>query len=146
MQVLWISQWCARSQRLESVKEESDGLWRPVVRETEQVRSYYTRGRHSNVDCFYLAQNYFKLPRQTIRENANFVCLFPQDMRNINHIYSDHISSDVAKDEFRTLGKTAWNKRHGCVVIHLTIKKDNGKYRVCLDTFYMPNWILKKAG
>ena len=24
--------------------------------------SYYVRGRHSNVDCFYLAQNYFKLP------------------------------------------------------------------------------------
>ena len=24
------------------------------------------RGRHSNVDCFYLAQNYFKLPRQTV--------------------------------------------------------------------------------
>ena len=39
--------------------------------------SYYVRGRHSNVDCFYLAQNYFKLPRQTIRENANFICLFP---------------------------------------------------------------------
>ena len=29
--------------------------------------SYYVRGRHSNVDCFYLAQNYFMLPRQTIR-------------------------------------------------------------------------------
>ena len=24
---------------------------------------YYIRGRHSNVDCFYLSQNYFKLPR-----------------------------------------------------------------------------------
>ena len=24
--------------------------------------SYYVRGRHSNVDCFYLAQNYSKLP------------------------------------------------------------------------------------
>ena len=39
--------------------------------------SYYVRGRHSKVDCFYLAQNYFKLPRQTIRENANFISLFP---------------------------------------------------------------------
>ena len=29
---------------------------------------YYVRGRHSTVYCFYLAQNYFKLPRQTIRE------------------------------------------------------------------------------
>ena len=38
--------------------------------------SYYVIGRHSNVDCFYLAQNYFKQPRQTIRENANFICCF----------------------------------------------------------------------
>ena len=28
--------------------------------------SFYVIGRHSNVDCFYLAQNYFKLTRQTI--------------------------------------------------------------------------------
>ena len=35
----------------------------------KQKKSYYVKGRHSNVDCFYLAQNYFKLPRQTIREN-----------------------------------------------------------------------------
>ena len=39
--------------------------------------SYYVRERYSNVDYFYLAQNYFKLPRQTIRENTNFICLFP---------------------------------------------------------------------
>ena len=30
-----------------------------------KCETYYIRGRHSNVDCFYLAQNYFKLPRQT---------------------------------------------------------------------------------
>ena len=48
--------------------------------------SYYVRGRNSNVDCFCLVQNYFKLPRQTIRENANLICLFPQDQKNRNHI------------------------------------------------------------
>ena len=47
----------------------------------EKCETYYIRIRHSNVDCFYLAQNYFKLPRQTIRENANFICLFPQDKK-----------------------------------------------------------------
>ena len=40
--------------------------------------SHYVRGRHSNVDCFYLALSYLKRPRQTIRENANFICLFPR--------------------------------------------------------------------
>ena len=72
--------------------------------------SYYVRGRLSNVDSFYLAQNYFKLPRQTIRENANFICLFPQDLKNLNHIFDDHVGSDMTKEEFkkyaRYLGKT----------------------------------------
>ena len=57
--------------------------------------------KDSNVDCFYLAQNYFKLPRQTIRENANFICLFPQDLKNLNHIFDDHVGSDNTKEEFR---------------------------------------------
>ena len=68
---------------------------------------YYVRGRHSNVDCFYLAQNCFKPPRQTIRENANFICLFPQDLNNLNHIFDDHVGSDMTKEEFRQLCKTA---------------------------------------
>lgn len=98
---------------------------------------YYIRGRHSNVDCFYLAQNYFKLPRQTIRENANFICLFPQDLKNVNHIYDDHVGTDMTKDEFRKLCKVAWGQRHGFVVIDLTSKKDEGKYRSGLDCFYI---------
>ena len=59
--------------------------------------SYYVRGRHSNEYCFYLAQNYFKLPRQTIRDNVNFICLFPQDLKNLNHIFDDHVGSDMTK-------------------------------------------------
>ena len=68
---------------------------------------YYIRGRRNNVDCFYLSQNYFKLPRQTIRENANFICLFPQDLKNINHIYNDHVGEDMSKKILpQVLGKT----------------------------------------
>jgi len=100
---------------------------------------YYIRGRHSNVDCFYLSQNYFKLPRQTIRENANLICLFPQDQKNLNHIYADHVSSDMTKEEFKHLCKRAWEKPHGFVVIDLTSKKDCGKYRSGFDEFYIPN-------
>ena len=92
--------------------------------------SYYVRGRQSNVDCFYLAQNYFKLPRQTIRENANFMCLFPQDLKNRNHIFDDHLGSDMTKEEFRQLCKTAWKKQHGFVIIDLSSKKHNGNIQV----------------
>ena len=102
-----------------------------------KCETYYIRGRHSNIDSFYLAQNYFKLPRQTIRENANFICLFPQDLKNINHIFNDIVSTDMQIDEFKHLCKTTWEKPYGFVVIDLTSKKNKGKYRQGLDTFYI---------
>lgn len=109
-----------------------------LLERQSKCESYYVRGRHSNVDCFYLSQNYFRLPRQTIRENANFICIFPQDLKNVNHIYNDHVGSDMSKEEFRTLCKKTWEKPHGFVVLDLTSHKNNGKYRCGLDTFYIP--------
>ena len=75
--------------------------------------SYYLSGSYSNVDFFYLAQNYFKLPRQTIRENANFICLFSQDLKNLNHIFDDHVGSATIKKEFRQLCKATWKNNTG---------------------------------
>jgi len=60
-------------------------------------------------------------------------------LKNINRIYSDHVSSDMTKDECRTLCRKAWNEPHGFVVIDLDSQKDNGMYRVSLDTFYITN-------
>ena len=85
-----------------------------LLEKQNTCESYYVRERHNNVDCFYLAQNYFKTPRQTIRENRNFICLFPQ---NLNHIFDDHMASDMTKEEFRQLCKTSWEKQHGFVIL-----------------------------
>ena len=52
-----------------------------LLERQNKCECYYICGRHSNVNCFYLSQNYFKLPRQAIRENANFICLFPQNLK-----------------------------------------------------------------
>ena len=37
-----------------------------LLEKQNTCESYYVRGRHSNVDCFYVVQNYFKLPSQII--------------------------------------------------------------------------------
>ena len=64
---------------------------------------------------------------------------FPQDLKNIKHIYTDHVSSDMPKEEFRNLCKTVWDKPHSFVVIELSSKKNEGKYGRGLDDFYIPN-------
>ena len=58
---------------------------------------------------------------------------------NLNHIFEDHIGSDMTKEEFRQLCKTAWEKQYEFVIIDLRSKKNNGKYRSGLDGFYIPN-------
>ena len=102
-----------------------------------KAESYYTRGRHNNCDTLYISQIYFRLPRHTIRENSNFIILFPQDGRNLNHIHSDHCT-DIPIDEFKQFCKKVWTVRHNFVTIDLTSHPLNGKYRKNLDCFYLP--------
>ena len=109
-----------------------------LLEKQNKCNDYYTRGRHNNVDCFYLSQNYFRLPRQTIRENSNFICLFKQDNKNIQHIYQDHASHDMEYDEFKNLCKLCWSKPFDFLTIDNSSDVDNGKYRHNFDTFYFP--------
>ena len=102
-----------------------------------KAEAYYTRGRHNNCDTIYISQNYFRLPRQTIRENANFIILFPQDARNLNHIHLDHCN-DISRDEFKQFCKKVWLIKHNFVTIDLTSSTMNGKYRMNIDCFYLP--------
>ena len=109
-----------------------------LLEKQNTYETYYVRGRHSNVDCFYLAQNYFKLSVKQ-SERMRISCLFPQDLKNLNHILEDHVESDMTKKDFRKLCKTAWEKQHGFLIIDFSIRKHNGKYRRGLDEFYIPN-------
>ena len=109
-----------------------------ILSKQNKIEDYYTRGRHSNVDCIYLSQNYFKLPRQTIRENANLFILFPQDLKNRNHIYNDHVSEDMDKEEFKTLCNAAWKGSHNFLTIDLSSPPESGKFRKNFDEVYIP--------
>ena len=100
--------------------------------------AYYTRGRHNNCDTIYIAQNYFRLPRYTIRENSNFIILFPQDTKNLTHIHADHCASDISLLEFKQFCHGVWGEEHNFVTIDLTSTPPNGKYRQNFNRFYFP--------
>ena len=74
-----------------------------------KAEAYYTRGRHNNCDTIYIAQNYFRLPRHTIRKNSNFIILFPQDTKNLTHIHADHCASDIPLLEFKQFCHGVWS-------------------------------------
>ena len=109
-----------------------------LLERQNKCEAYYVRGRHNNVDCFYLAQNYFKLPRQTIRENANLMFIFPQDGKNVSHLYNDHVAPDMSLQEFKDFCQRCWSKPYGFVTIDLSSGREYGKYRCDFDEFYIP--------
>jgi len=71
-----------------------------IACDKQAVREYFSMGRHSNVDCFYLCQTYAKIPKHLIRDNANLLILFKQDCTNLKHVYNDHVNTDMSYDEF----------------------------------------------
>ena len=103
-----------------------------------KAEAYYTRGRHNNCDTIYIAQNYFRLPRHTIRENSNFIILIPQDVKNHTHIHADHCASDISLLEFKQFSHRVWSEKHNFITIDLTSTPMNGKYRQIFNRFYFP--------
>ena len=105
-----------------------------------KAEAYYSRGRHNSVDTIYITQSYFRLPRQTVRENANFYIFFPQDNKNLSHIYQDHCAVDgLTFSDFRNFCSDVWNSgKHNFVTIDLTSPAYCGKYRRNLDDYWKP--------
>ena len=103
-----------------------------------KAEAYYTRGRRNNCDTIYIAQNYFRLPRHTVRENSNFVILFSQDVKNLTHIHADHCASDISLAEVKQFSHGVWNDAHTFVTIDLTSMPIDGKYRQNFNRFYFP--------
>ena len=50
------------------------------------IDQFFIRGRHNNLDIYYLSQSYFDLPKRTIRNNSNKIILFNQTLKDIEHI------------------------------------------------------------
>lgn len=106
-----------------------------MLEKQNKVEDYYTRGRHNNVDCFYISQNYIKLPKNTIRENANFYILFQQDQQNLTYIYKDHCADSITKEEFFELCNSSWAEKYSFVTIDKTSEKNKGRFRKQLKYF-----------
>lgn len=108
----------------------------------QQISSYYSRGRHNGCSLvFYLSQSYFKIPRQVVRNNANFIILFRQGRKDLHHIFIDHVSmDDISYDSFvNDFCTPSWDSnKHAFITIDLTRTKYTGKYRRNLNQFWLP--------
>ena len=76
-----------------------------------QIDEFFTRGRHEDLDVFYMSQSYFGLPRQNSRSNSERTILFKQTLRDVQSTYSDNGAFDMIYDEFEERCRVAWSEK-----------------------------------
>jgi hypothetical protein len=120
----------------EEAKENSVFIFDDVICDKQDnMRNYFSMGRHRAVDSFYLCQTYAKVPKHLIRDNANLICLFKQDDLNLRHVYQDHVSPDVTFEQFKKICQLCWTEPHSFITIDKECDITNGRYRKGFDKF-----------
>jgi len=121
----------------DKIKPDSVIIFDDVACEKQDVmRNYFSMGRHSGADSFYLCQSYARIPKHLLRDNANLLMLFKQDDLNIRHVYDDHVGTDMTLDQFQEMCQACWDtNKYGYLVIVTDSTKENGRYRRGLDEF-----------
>ena len=78
-----------------------------LSKQESNIDLFFTRGRHSNIDIYYISQSYFHLPKNTIRNNSNIIILFKQTLRDIILLFLDIAGLDVNLEEWKQLCRKA---------------------------------------
>ena len=100
------------------------------AKNSSQIDEFFTRGRHEDLDVYYISQSYFALPRQSIRNNSDILILFKQTLRDVQSMYYDIGAYDMKYDEFKEMCHKAWDERFNYLCIDMTKNKNEGKYRI----------------
>ena len=106
-----------------------------MTKNSLQRKVFIREQDNNNIDCFYIAQNFYKLPRQTIRSNANFMVFFKLSKRDVDSIFHDSDASADFKniDDFGEFCHKAWSKDYGFVVIDKDKRDLKERYRDKLE-------------
>ena len=80
-------------------------------RNDTRVQAMFKRSRHNNLSIFIISQDYYELPKRTIRANGNIYRKFkPNIFRDVQNLYQDKASMGMNLNEFKYLTSTCWNK------------------------------------
>ena len=66
---------------------------------SDKIQAMFKRRRHNKLSIFIISQDYYELPKKTIRANGNICPIFkPNSLLDIRKIYYDKASMDMTLD------------------------------------------------
>ena len=109
-------------------------------RNDSRVEAMFKRSRHNNSSIFLISQDYYELPERTIRTNGNIYNIFkPNSFRDVQNLYRDKASMDMALNEFKYLTSTCWNEKYQPLTNDMIKDKNQGRYRLGLNSLFVPD-------
>ena len=105
-----------------------------------RVQAMFNRSRHNNLSIFIICQDYYELPKGTIRANGNIyhICE-PNKFRDVQDVYQDKTSTETTFSEFKLLTSTCWKENFQPFTIDMTKDKYTGRYRLGLNSIFVPD-------
>ena len=104
-----------------------------------RVQALFKRSRHNNLSIFIFSQDYYDLPKKTIRANGNIYYKFkPNSFRDVQNLYQDRASMDMTVNEFKYLTNACWNEKNQPLTIDMTKDRYQGRYRLGLTSIFVP--------
>ena len=105
-----------------------------------RLQAMFKRSRHNNLSIFIISQDYYELPKRTIRANGNIYHIFkPNFFRDVSNLYQGKSSMHMTLNEFKLLTSTCWSEKYQPLTIDMTKDEFCGRYRLGLKSIFVPN-------
>ena len=106
----------------------------------DKIQAMFKGGRHNNLSIFINSQDYYELPKRSIRAYGNIYQIFkPNNFRDVQSLYQDKASMDMTLNEFKLLTSTCWNNDCRPLTIDMTKDRYQGRYRLGLNNIFVPD-------
>ena len=100
----------------------------------------FSKDQDSIIYVFILSQDYYELPKRTIRANGEIYHIIELNIfRDVLNIYQDKSSMDMTLTEFKLLTSTCWKEKHQPLTIDMTKDNYTGRYRLGLNSIFVPD-------
>ena len=101
-----------------------------LSKQESNINRFFTRGRHNNIDFYYISQSYFHLPKNTIRNNSNITIFLKKSLKDIILLFHDIARLDMNLEESKQLCRMAWENDYDYLQKDIFAKIGNGGYTI----------------
>ena len=104
-----------------------------------RVQAMFKRSRHNNLSIFIISQDYYELPKRTIRDSGNIYHIFKaNNFRGVQNLYQIEASMDMTLKEFKN-SLVLVQKKNQQFTMDMTKDKYTGRHRLGLKSLFVPD-------